>query len=53
MIRPLARRNERRLFVGNSHWFAVLSVAVAIGIIVWLTYGGAGRDRWLAVALGL
>jgi signal peptidase II len=38
---------------GNSHWFAVLSIAAAIGITTWLTYGGAARDRWLAVSLGL
>jgi signal peptidase II len=38
---------------GYSHWFALLSVVAAIGIVVWLTYGGAAQDRWLTIALGL
>lgn len=38
---------------GNSHWFALLSIVAAIGIVVWLTYGRAAHDLWLTVALGL
>lgn len=38
---------------GHSHWFALLSIAAAIGIVIWLTYGRAAEDRWLTVALGL
>ena len=38
---------------GHSHWFALLSVAAAIGIVVWLTYGRAALDRWLTISLGL
>lgn len=38
---------------GNSHWFALLSVVAAVGIVVWLTYGKAAHDGWLTVALGL
>jgi signal peptidase II len=38
---------------GHSQGFALLSVAAAVGILVWLTYGGAARDRWLTIALGL
>ena len=31
--------------------FAVLSVLAALGIAYWLLFAGAGRDRWLTVAL--
>jgi signal peptidase II len=37
---------------GNSHWFALLSVVAAVGIVSWLSWGRAVRDRWLTVALG-
>jgi signal peptidase II len=38
---------------GYSHLFALLSVVAAVGIVVWLSWGQAIRDRWLVVALGL
>lgn len=41
------------LGAGYSHLFALLSVAAAIGIVVWLSWGQAIRDRWLVLALGL
>jgi signal peptidase II len=31
--------------------FAVLSMAAALGILVWLFYYGGARDRWLTMAL--
>jgi signal peptidase II len=37
---------------GFGRVFAMLSVAAAVGILFWLFYGGAARDRWLTIALG-
>ncbi|HTN76596.1 MAG TPA: signal peptidase II, partial [Pirellulaceae bacterium] len=37
---------------GQSHWFALLSVVAAVGIMVWLTYGQAYKEFWLTIALG-
>jgi len=48
--------NEGALFgvgQGKSLIFAALSIVAAIGVLIWLTVGGAGRDRWLTVALAL
>jgi signal peptidase II len=48
--------NEGALFgIGQGMWllFAVLSVAAAVAILVWLFYAGAARDLVLTVALGL
>lgn len=39
------------LGAGAGRYFALLSVAAAIGILVWLFRFGAARDRWLTVAL--
>lgn len=36
---------------GNGLWFAALSVVAAVGILIWLFYKGAARDRFLTVAL--
>ncbi len=36
---------------GGSHWFAGLSVIAAVGIVFWLFFKGAARDRFLTVAL--
>jgi signal peptidase II len=47
--------NEGALWGIGQGWqvaFAVLSVLAAIGILVWLFYGEAGRDLLLTVALG-
>ena len=47
--------NEGALFgigQGMVVVFAVLSVAAACGILVWLFYGGAARDWLLNIALG-
>lgn len=38
---------------GYGRLFAVLSVAAAIGIVLWLFRYGAARDGWLTVALSL
>jgi len=48
--------NEGALFgvgQGKSILFAGLSIVAALGVSIWLTIGGAGRDRWLTVALAL
>ena len=37
---------------GGSHWFAALSVVAGIGIVYWLFFAGAARDRILTIALG-
>ena len=37
---------------GNGRFFAVLSVAAGIGILIWLFYARAAVDSWLTVALG-
>ena len=37
---------------GNGRFFALLSVAAALGILVWLFYARAARDLWLTVAMG-
>ncbi len=37
---------------GLAHVFAALSVVAALGILAWLFYAGAARDRLLTVALG-
>jgi len=47
--------NEGALFgmgQGRVWLFAVLSVAAAVAIPVWLFWFGAARDRWLTFALG-
>ena len=33
--------------------FAAISALATVGIFLWLTIGGASRDRWLSVTLGL
>ena len=33
--------------------FAVISALATVGIFIWRTIGGASRDRWLSVTLGL
>jgi signal peptidase II len=46
--------NTGALFGMGAGWwwlFALLSVAALIGIVAWLFYYGAARDRWLTVAL--
>jgi signal peptidase II len=46
--------NTGALFGMGAGWwwiFALLSVAALIGIVTWLFYYGAARDRWLTVAL--
>jgi signal peptidase II len=48
--------NEGALFgMGQGLWlpFSVFALAAAIGIVVWMFWGGAARDRLLTVALGL
>ncbi len=48
--------NEGALFGlgdGLSWLFAVLSLVALVGIVVWLAWGQAIRQRWLVVALGL
>jgi signal peptidase II len=48
--------NEGALFgfgQGLALLFAALSVAAAIGILLWLFPAGAARDSWLTVALAL
>jgi signal peptidase II len=37
---------------GNGGWFALLSIAAAVGIVYWLFVHGAARDRLLTIALG-
>jgi signal peptidase II len=37
---------------GHGRIFAILSIVAALGIIFWLFYLGAARDRWLTLALG-
>jgi len=37
---------------GFGKWFALLSVVAAAGIVVWLFWFGAARDRLLIIALG-
>ncbi len=47
--------NEGALFGMGQGWvtaFAFLSVAAAVGILLWLFYAGAAHDRLLCVALG-
>jgi len=47
--------NEGALFglgQGRTMWFAVLSVAALVGVLVWLFVAGAARDLLLTVALG-
>jgi len=47
--------NEGALWGIGQGWqtvFAALSVLAAIGILVWLFYGGAARDLLLTIALG-
>jgi signal peptidase II len=41
------------MFAGQGTWFAVLSVAAAVGICVWLFRFGGAKDLWLTIALGL
>jgi signal peptidase II len=36
-----------------NHIFALVSVAAAVGIVVWSFRSSTGRDRWLCMALGL
>jgi len=46
--------NEGALFgvgQGKSTLFAGLSIIAALGVLIWLTIGGAARDAWLTVAL--
>lgn len=46
--------NEGALFgmgQGKSLLFAGLSIIAALGVLIWLTIGGAARDAWLTVAL--
>ena len=38
---------------GFGYVFAVLSIAAAIGIVIWLFGYGAASDRWLTIALSL
>jgi len=38
---------------GGVAIFAVISGLATLGIFLWLTIGGASRDRWLSVTLGL
>ncbi len=48
--------NEGALFGlgdGFAWLFAALSLVALAGIVLWLAWGGAVRDRWLVVALGL
>ena len=40
------------LGAGGSWFFASLSVVAALGIVSWLFFAGAARDRTLTVALG-
>jgi signal peptidase II len=37
---------------GFGRIFACMSIAAGVGILYWLFYCGAARDRWLAIALG-
>jgi len=37
---------------GNGRFFAILSIAAAVGILIWLFYARAATDLWLTVALG-
>jgi len=46
--------NEGALFgvgQGKAIMFAGLSIIAAVGVLVWLTIGGAARDLWLTIAL--
>ena len=46
--------NDGAVFGLGSGWgpaFAALSVVAALGIVVWLFYGGAAADFWLTLAL--
>jgi len=46
--------NEGALFgvgQGKAIMFAGLSIIAAVGVLVWLTIGGAVRDLWLTIAL--
>ena len=38
---------------GGVAIFAAISGLATLGIFIWLTIGGASRDRWLSVTLGL
>jgi signal peptidase II len=38
---------------GYGLFFAILSVLAGLGIVVWLFWFGAARDRWLTIALSL
>jgi len=40
------------LGAGAGRYFAALSVFAAIGILIWLFWFGAAKDRWLSTALG-
>ncbi|MBN1589685.1 MAG: signal peptidase II [Pirellulales bacterium] len=47
--------NEGALFgigQGQVHWFALLSCAALVALLVWLFVAGAARDLLLTVALG-
>ncbi len=39
------------LGAGKSHWFAGLSILAFVGILIWLFYAKAARDRVLTIAL--
>ncbi len=48
--------NEGALFgMGQGLWvpFSIFALAAAVGIVLWLFWGGAAHDRLLTVALGL
>jgi len=38
---------------GYGRFFSVLSILAGLGILVWLFWMGAARDRWLTIALSL
>ena len=41
------------LGAGQGHWFAVMSVVAAVGIVCWLFWFRAAESWWLTVALGM
>ena len=46
--------NEGALFgmgQGMTPWFALLSVLFALGIVMWLFFGGAARSWWMTISL--
>ncbi len=48
--------NEGALFgigQGQAMWFAALSILAAVGVLWWIVWGGATKDRLLTVALGM